>query len=88
MNADKARAKNKRCDCKVCLYGRVVKGLLDRQTSSRDRKLVNDLYDRLIHAEDDRDYWRIHYHGGFEAVEKSLFHKKHCAEFAKAYPKS
>lgn len=79
-------AKKKRCECRVCFYGRVVSRLAARQSNARDRKLVNDLYDRMMHAEDDRDYWSILWHGGFQEVQKSLFHKKHCAEYAKAYP--
>ena len=67
----------KHCDCKICLYGREIHALALRQATTQDRARVEKLYERLCCAEEDADYWRIHAHGGFEAIEKTLFHKKY-----------
>lgn len=47
------------CKCKVCLYSRKVGALVDRTTNARDRALIDDLYNRLMHAEDDRDFHSV-----------------------------
>lgn len=44
------------CKCKICLYGKKVGSLIDRTRNARDRALIDDLYNRLMHAEDDRDF--------------------------------
>lgn len=58
----------KECLCKLCIYSDVIHGLVKRQKSKKDKELVEYLYDRLIHAEEDADYWRIQRHGGFEGL--------------------
>lgn len=60
--------KKERCTCKVCVYGDIIKGLVDRQTTKADKALVDGLYNRLMNAEEDADYWRIKRHGGFEGL--------------------
>lgn len=62
--------KTKKCICKVCLYTDVIRGLVDRQRNEKDKALVEDLYTRMFHAEDDAEYWRIRCHGGFSGLSK------------------
>lgn len=70
----------KKCRCRICVYSDVIEGLVKRQATKKDRKLVEELYDRLIHAEDDADYFRIRCHGGFEGLTD-----KDRDKFAKFY---
>ena len=49
----------KKCECRVCLYGRRIRDLIYRTPDAADKALIEELYDNLIHAEDDRDYYRI-----------------------------
>jgi len=56
MTIEKAKTK---CQCAVCEYGKVVRDLIHRTPGEQDKKLIEDLYDRLIHAEDDRDFHSI-----------------------------
>ena len=49
----------KKCECPVCLYGRKVRDLIHRTADEKDKALIEELYDHLIHAEDDRDYHSI-----------------------------
>lgn len=47
------------CDCPVCAYGRRIAELIERTLLDEDRALVRDVYNRLVNAEDDRDYWQM-----------------------------
>jgi len=49
----------KRCECPVCTYGRKVRDLIYRTQDPTDKALIEELYDHLIHAEDDRDYHSV-----------------------------
>lgn len=50
-------ADKKKCECRVCQYGKVVRDLIHRTKDDADKKLIEELYDNLIHAEDDRDFY-------------------------------
>lgn len=52
-----------KCKCPVCEYGRKVQDLIHRTPEPKDRALIEELYDNLIHAEDDRDYYRVLHDG-------------------------
>lgn len=58
----------KKCLCKVCLYSDTIVKLIERQKTRYDKALIEQLYSRLVHAEEDADYWRIRCHGGFEGL--------------------
>jgi len=47
------------CNCFLCRYSKKIRALVRRQTTGRDKKMVMDLYNLFIHAEDDRDYWKF-----------------------------
>lgn len=47
------------CECRVCLYGKKIRDLMYRTKSQADKALIEELYDNLIHVEDDRDYHSI-----------------------------
>lgn len=49
----------KKCECSVCLYGRKIRDLIYRTQDPADKALIEELYDNLVHAEDDRDYHSI-----------------------------
>jgi len=49
----------KKCGCPTCLYGAKIRDLIHRTPSEDDKKLIEELYENLICAEDDRDYWKI-----------------------------
>lgn len=49
----------KKCICRVCEYGKIVQDLIHRTKSKKDKALIEELYDNLIHAEDDRDFHSI-----------------------------
>lgn len=49
----------KKCECRVCVYGRKIRDLIYRTPDATDKALIEELYDNLIHAEDDRDYHAI-----------------------------
>lgn len=49
----------KKCECRVCVYGQKVRDLIHRTADATDKALIEELYDNLIHAEDDRDYHSI-----------------------------
>lgn len=51
--------KNKECKCPVCLYGEKVRDLIHRTPCATDKAFIEELYDHLIHAEDDRDFHSI-----------------------------
>lgn len=53
------KAAKTKCECAVCEYGKVVRDLIHRTPGKQDKNLIEDLYDRLIHAEDDRDFHSI-----------------------------
>jgi len=72
----------KHCNCKICAYGREISKLAERQNTLEDRAMVEKLYDRMSCADEDAAYWRIRDHGGFEAVEKTDFHKKHVKKYS------
>lgn len=63
------------CECPVCLYGRKIRDLIHRTTDPKDKALIDELYDRMIHVEDDRDYHSIKNdgckikHGGISFTE-------------------
>jgi hypothetical protein len=46
----------KTCDCASCRYGVKVRDLMERAPSPDDKKFIEDLYERLICAEDNGDY--------------------------------
>ena len=48
-----------KCDCEFCRLSRKIHGLMRRQTSARDEQMILYLTNRLTHAEDDADYWRL-----------------------------
>ncbi len=48
-----------KCECRVCLYGRKIRDLMYRTKNAVDKALIEELYDNLIHVEDDRDYHSI-----------------------------
>ena len=52
-------ANKKKCECPVCLYGQKIRDLIYRTKSAADKAFIEELYDHLIHAEDDRDYCSI-----------------------------
>lgn len=43
-------------DCEFCRRHQAVKEMLSRLPSEADRKLVEDLHDKLSHVEDDLSY--------------------------------
>jgi hypothetical protein len=47
------------CECRVCVYGNKVRDLIHRTPDMADKALIEELYDHLIHAEDDRDFHSI-----------------------------
>jgi hypothetical protein len=47
------------CNCAVCTYGRTIRDLINRTPAEEDKRLIEALYDRLIHSEDDCDYYEI-----------------------------
>lgn len=49
----------KRCECRVCVYGHKVRDLIHRTPDATDKALIKELYDNLIHAEEDRDFHTI-----------------------------
>lgn len=49
----------KKCQCASCLYGQKVRDLIYRTPDATDKALIEELYDKLIHAEDDRDFHSI-----------------------------
>lgn len=49
---------------------------MKRQKSYRDRKIVDDLYLRLVNAEEDAAMWRSKYEGTWPEVELSETDKK------------
>ncbi len=49
------------CDCVVCEYGRQVRDFMERTPADDDKKFIEGLYDRLIHAEDDAGYWKLRF---------------------------
>lgn len=51
--------KKKDCECRVCVYGNKVRDLIHRTPDATDKALIEELYDNLIHAEDDRDFHSI-----------------------------
>lgn len=53
----------KKCQCRVCVYGRKVRDLIHRTPDEGDKKLIEELYDNLIHAEDDRDFHSVRNEG-------------------------
>lgn len=87
-----ANATKKKCECPVCTYGRKIRDLIHRTPNAVDKALIEELYDNLIHAEDDRDYHSIKnegcaiQHGGIgftdacTAIEVHRLVKCTCAE--------
>ena len=62
----------KTCRCEVCRYGRKIRVLFARQTTRRDQAMLQNLYDRLCDAEQDRDVLKAKLRGlwpGWESVE-------------------
>lgn len=53
----------KKCECRVCVYGQKVRDLIHRTADATDKALLEELYNNLINAEDDREYYRIKYQG-------------------------
>lgn len=53
----------KECQCRVCVYGNKIRDLIYRTPDAADKALIEELYDHLIHAEDDRDYHSIRNEG-------------------------
>ena len=53
----KIGAEKKSCECRVCQYGKKIRDLIHRTPDAADKKLIEELYDNLIHAEDDRDFY-------------------------------
>lgn len=49
----------KTCDCASCRYGIKVRDLMERTPDADDKKFIEDLYERLICAEDSGDYWEM-----------------------------
>lgn len=49
---------DKPCQCPNCVYGKRVRDLVNRTENPDDKKLIEELYSLMFHAEDDRDYWR------------------------------
>lgn len=62
----------KTCPCRICVYSKVISGLVARQATQKDKKLVEELYSNMMHAEDDADYWKIKVHGGFEKLTEEV----------------
>ena len=60
----------KTCNCSVCRYSKKIRALARRQTTLRDKKMVAELYNLFIHAEDDRDYWKLKAKGLWPPGEK------------------
>jgi hypothetical protein len=60
------------------VYGRKVRDLIDRTPDATDKALIEELYDNLIHAEDDQDYYSIKNkgctlkHGGISLTDACL----------------
>jgi hypothetical protein len=44
------------CKCRVCLYGQKITDLVDRTSDKADKALIEELYNNLMHAEDNRDF--------------------------------
>lgn len=40
-------------DCETCRYSRKIRDLISRQQTQADKDLVDDLFSRLFHAEED-----------------------------------
>lgn len=59
MTTAKILIEPKECQCPVCLYGLKVRDLIHRTQDATDKALIEELYDNLIHAEDDRDYHSV-----------------------------
>lgn len=47
------------CMCPSCSYGRKIRDLIERTPVEDDKSLIEDVYSRLFHTEDDRDYYKI-----------------------------
>jgi hypothetical protein len=61
----------KKCACPVCKYGKLIRDLISRQQSQDDKKLLDDLYIRLCHAEEDAEYWRLRARGEWPTCKKA-----------------
>jgi hypothetical protein len=48
--------KKQGCECRVCVYGNKIQDLIHRTKDPSDKALIEELYNHLIHAEDDRDF--------------------------------
>jgi hypothetical protein len=65
----------KKCVCPVCLYGQKITDLVKRTRDPKDKALIEELYNNLIHAEDDRDFYKTKdeacdiKHGGMSFTE-------------------
>lgn len=75
--------KKQGCECRVCVYGNKVRDLIHRTPDATDKALIEELYDNLIHAEDDRDFHSIKNegcdikHGGISFTEACNTLDKH-----------
>lgn len=38
------------CSCKTCEYGRRISGLIERQATTQDQKLIRELYESFANA--------------------------------------
>jgi hypothetical protein len=45
------------CLCKICLYYRQVAFVRNYGSMREKQALIDELYDRMCHAEFDNDYW-------------------------------
>lgn len=53
-------ATNKKgCKCATCGYGHRVSDFVQRMKADADKAFIRDIYDRMIHAEDDAEYWEM-----------------------------
>lgn len=80
--------KSKGCKCPVCVYGDKITDLVYRTPDPTDKKLIEELYNNLIHVEDDRDFHSIKNegcdikHGGisFTSAVKAIDFERSKAE--------
>ena len=59
------------CDCQVCQQGREFKRRLEL-VPEPERPYWNDLYETLIHAEMDRDWYRAIFDGSWPDARRML----------------
>lgn len=62
MRKKDERGHTRRCICKVCRHSRSIRKILP-QLDRRGRTLVEGLYERMCHAEEDAVYWELKYKG-------------------------